>query len=240
MKKNNMNKISNQTLASIVNLNHQVVPVFEKYDLDFCCKGKRMLSDACIEKGLEPHVVVQELEAAMAAGKEKSMPFSEMSAEQLINHILVRHHFYVKQSMPLIYMHLEKVASKHGDNYPYMKQVFDLFAEVQEEMTAHLHKEEAILFPRIKEMEKWAKKKSNATFPRNYIHGPIAVMENEHEHAGDILFRIRELTSHYTAPKGACTTFKVSLAELKEFEDDLHEHVHLENNILFPKAQQFI
>ena len=235
-----MNDISNQTLASIVTMNHQVVPILEKYDLDFCCKGKRMLSDACIEKGLEPHIVIQELEAAMAKGKEKSMPFTEMSAEQLVNHILVHHHFYVKQSMPLIYMHLEKVASKHGEHYPYMKQVFDLFAEIQKEMTAHMHKEEAFLFPRIKEMEKCVEIKSNSTFSTNYIQGPIAVMENEHEHAGDILFRIRELTDHYTAPKGACTTFKVSLSELKEFEDDLHEHVHLENNILFPKALQFI
>jgi regulator of cell morphogenesis and NO signaling len=233
-----MKTIYEQTLASLVKENYRVVPVLEKYNLDFCCRGKKSLQDACLEKGLELSGVAAELEAAVIAPGTNRMSFEKMSAEQLISHILVNHHFYVKQAMPLIYMHLAKVAAKHGIHYPYMVQVLELFEKIQEEMTSHMHKEEAILFPRIKEMEKLHPENRKTEFPSNYLIAPITVMEIEHEHAGDILFKIRELTNNYTAPDDACTTFRVCLSELKEFEDDLHEHVHLENNILFPQAQR--
>jgi len=235
-----MKDISKHTLASIVTNNHHVVPVLEKYELDFCCRGKRTLADACIEKKIELERIELELESVMMTGGGKSMPYTEMSTEKLINHILVRHHFYVKQAMPLIYMHLEKVANKHGDRYPYMKEVFLLFEILQKEMNLHMQKEEKILFPRIKEMEQKFTQMSSSDVPANFIIAPISVMETEHEHVGDILYKIRKLTSNYAIPEGACTTFKVVLAELKEFEDDLHEHVHLENNILFPKALNFV
>ena len=235
-----MINISEQTLASIVTANHQVVPVLERYNLDFCCKGKRVLADACNEKGLELDKVVQELESVMIPGKGKSMPFSKMSAEQLIGHILVHHHFYVKESMPLIFMHLEKVVFKHGDKYPYMRQVLELFSEIQDEMTSHMQKEEIILFPQIKDVERWVMDEGKKGVPVNFIEVSVAAMETEHDHAGEAMFKIRDLTNNYTAPEGACTTFNVCLAELKEFEEDLHRHVHLENNILFPKAKQFL
>ncbi len=234
-----MKDLSNQTLASLVTGNHKIVPILEKYNLDFCCRGKRSLQDACREKGLEPDSIVNELNAVLGDVDSKSMPFTEMSAEQLVNHILVRHHYYVKQAMPLIRMHLEKVAGKHGDNFPFMKEVLELFGIIQEEMTTHMQKEENVLFPRIREMERLNLQKSLTNRPESYLAAPISVMENEHEHAGDAMFRIRDLTNNYTIPEGACTTFRVCLSELKEFEDDLHEHVHLENNILFPKALQF-
>jgi regulator of cell morphogenesis and NO signaling len=231
-----MTNISQQTLASIVKENHHAVPVLEKYSLDFCCKGKRSLAEACTEKGLPVQDIESELSAAMVQENDKRMPLSQMTAEQLISHILVRHHFYVKQSMPTIMFHLGKVASKHGDRFPYMKEVLAIFSEVQHEMSAHMQKEEFILFPRIKDLEHAAIHHDRSSSPHNFIDGPIALMEAEHEHAGEAMFRIRELTNNYTAPETACTTFRVVLAELKEFEEDLHEHVHLENNILFPKA----
>ena len=104
----------------------------------------------------------------------------------------------------------------------------------------HMHKEEVILFPRIKEIEAVSSIKQKRNFTEGYIAGPIQVMETEHDHAGELLYRIRELTNGYTAPADACTTFKVSLAELKEFEEDLHRHVHLENNLLFPLAEKML
>jgi regulator of cell morphogenesis and NO signaling len=235
-----MISISQQTLASIVKNSPRAVPVLEKYDLDFCCKGKRLLADACNEKGLAVDDIVNELATAIASPSGKSMPFTEMSAEQLIGHILIHHHFYVKQSMPLIYTHLEKVASKHGDRFPYMKEVFQLFSALRNEMVSHMQKEEFILFPRIKELEKLQAGKQGSRLSQNFINEPIGVMEDEHTHAGDTMFKIRALTNNYIAPEEACTTFKVSLAELKEFEEDLHQHVHLENNILFPKAQLMV
>ncbi len=233
-----MKNTSEQSLASIVTLNHQAVPVFEKYNLDFCCKGKRTLTEACNEKGLPVETLLKELEMVQENEKQIQMPFTEMDAGQLIGYILIHHHFYVKQSMPLIFSHLEKVASKHGSRYPYMQKVFELFGMIQEEMILHMQKEEMILFPRIKEIEHLFNNNQQTNISDGYITGPVNVMETEHEHAGKILDEIRQLSNNYTAPEDACTTFKISLAELKEFEEDLHKHVHLENNLLFPKAEK--
>jgi regulator of cell morphogenesis and NO signaling len=233
-----MTNLAQQTLASIVTNNHFTVPVMEKYNLDFCCKGKRTLADACIEKGLPLETISEELEKSSAALQTNKMPFTEMTAEQLISYILIHHHFYVKQSMPTIIGHLEKVATKHGDRFPYMVEVFVLFKEIYEEMTAHMYKEEIILFPRIKEVAAMYKAKELLNLSQGYLAAPIEVMEHEHDLAGEILYKIRNLTNNYTPPADACTTFQVSLAELKEFEEDLHRHVHLENNLLFPMAEK--
>lgn len=235
-----MKNITEQTLASIVSGNHQTVPVLEKYHLDFCCKGKRTLAEACSEKGLTVDTVAEELLNRMQAEQTSTFPFSSMNAEQLISYILIKHHFYVKQAMPTILSHLERVAQKHGDHFPYMVEVFGLFKEVSEEMTSHMQKEEMILFPRIKEIEAVSSIRQNRKFTEGYIAGPIQVMEMEHDQAGEILYKIRQLTNSYTPPADACTTFRVSLAELKEFEEDLHKHVHLENNLLFPLAEKLL
>ena len=231
-----MPAIAQQTLATIVNNNHQTVPVLEKYHLDFCCNGKRTLAEACTEKGLPLKNIAEELEKKMNAEQSSFLPFTSMTAEQLISYILIHHHFYVKQSIPAILAHIEKVVTKHADRFPFMVEVLYLFREVAQEMTMHMHKEEAILFPRIKEVETLLSIHQKRKHAEGYISEPVQVMEMEHEHAGELLYRIRELTNSYTPPADACTTFKISLAELKEFEEDLHKHVHLENNILFPLA----
>lgn len=217
--------------------NHSSVLVLEKYNLDFCCKGKRTLSDACSEKGLSLETILAELQTSGVRAGTK-MPYTEMTPEQLISYILIHHHFYVKQSMPAILSHLAKVASKHGDRFPYMMEVLALFTEITEEMTMHMHKEEVILFPRIKEISALQQAHQQRNLMPGYISAPIQVMQHEHDRAGEIMYNIRKLTNNYTPPEGACTTFQVCLAELKEFEEDLHKHVHLENNILFPLAEK--
>lgn len=234
-----MTNISDQTLASMVTGNHQIVPVLEKYNLDFCCKGKRTLAQACAEKGVKIESITEELKSLTNAAGRQQMPFTEMSAEQLISYILIHHHFYVAQSMPTIIAHLNKVATKHGERFPYMKEVYELFTIIMREMTLHMQKEESVLFPRIKEVESLHNSGKASEILPGYIKMPVDAMEADHEEAGDILYRIRTLTNNYTPPQDACTTFKVTLAELKEFEEDLHKHVHLENNILFPKAIQY-
>jgi len=235
-----MTNLAEQTLATIVTNNHFTVPVLEKYNLDFCCKGKRTLTDACIEKGLSVEIVTAELENSLADLQNNKMPFTEMTAEQLISYILIHHHFYVKQSMPTILGHLEKVAAKHGEHFPYMIEVLHLFKEINAEMKLHMHKEEVILFPRIKEVAALQDAHQKQNVVAGYIAAPIQTMEQEHDHAGNILYQIRALTNNYTPPAEACTTFRVCLAELKEFEDDLHRHVHLENNLLFPLAERML
>ena len=235
-----MTNLKERTLASIVTEQSQSVRVLEKYDLDFCCKGKRTLAEACAEKGISIVNILEELQQAVVPGEKPRMPFAEMTAGQLISHILIHHHFYVKQTMPTIYDHLEKVASKHGNRYPYMVKVFQLFTAIREEMTLHMQKEELVLFPRITEVENLFNMHQKTKRSGGYINAPISMMENEHEHAGELLFEIRRLTDNYHPPVDACTTFKLSLTELKEFEEDLHRHVHLENNLLFPKAKKML
>lgn len=235
-----MTNIADQTLATIVTNNHSTVPVLEKYHLDFCCKGKRTLADACAEKGLSVEAIAAELEQTITVNLATKMPFTEMTAEQLISYILIHHHFYVKQSMPVILGHLEKVATKHGDRFPYMIEVLKLFTAIKDEMTSHMHKEEMILFPRIKEVMALRESNQDGNLGEGYISAPIAAMEHEHDHAGTILYTIRELTNTYTPPADACTTMQVCFAELKEFEEDLHRHVHLENNLLFPLAEKMM
>jgi regulator of cell morphogenesis and NO signaling len=234
-----MTNISEQTLASLVSSNHQSAGVLEKYQLDFCCKGKRTLAEACDEKKLSLAEITAELEK-LTAEHEKHLPFEEMSAEQLISYILIHHHFYVKQALPRIRQHIEKVAYKHGEHFPFMIKVYENFLAVYEEFTMHMEKEELILFPRIKQIERQLDQQSVAAYQKGYISAPVRIMEQEHEHAGELMADIRKLTNNYEVPDGACTTFRVTLAELKEFEEDLHKHVHLENYILFPKAQAIV
>ena len=235
-----MTNITKQTLASIVSEHLQTVPVLEKYHLDFCCKGKRTLAEACTQKGLSIEAVMKELEEATDETNNRNMPFNEMNAEQLIGHILIHHHYYVKQSMPTIVAHLTKVVAKHAEKFPFLIDALNLFNQLKNEMILHMHKEETVLFPRIKEVASFYHFKQKKNIGSNYINGPVAVLESEHDEAGEIMYTIRQLTNNYTAPEGACTTFIVTLAELKEFEEDLHRHVHLENNILFPLAEKMI
>jgi regulator of cell morphogenesis and NO signaling len=235
-----MTNTAEQTLASIVTEHSQTAMVLEKFNLDFCCKGKRTLAEACLEKGLSVEAVMEELEASSKSNSNASIPFTEMNVEQLIRYILVHHHFYVKQAMPAIEEHLTKVASKHGAHFSYLKEVLQLFIHLKNEMSLHLQKEEVVLFPRIKEIEALYNYKQKKNIDASYIFAPVGVMETEHDEAGEIMNKIRQLTDNYKAPIEACTTFKLVMEELKKFEEDLHKHVHLENNLLFPVAENML
>ncbi|MFT3676917.1 MAG: iron-sulfur cluster repair di-iron protein [Chitinophagaceae bacterium] len=234
-----MTNLSQQTLAEIVTNDHRTATVLEKYSLDFCCKGKRTLTDACTEKGLDVDNILAELQPVLEMPAQKHLPFTEMSAEQLVSFIVTHHHYYVKQIMPQLLMHLQKVAVKHGNRFPFMIEVFNLFARVQEEMSLHMQKEERILFPAIIKAEQAFINGENAGMACSVIGGAVMVMEKEHDEAGELMAAIRQLTDSYQPPADACNTFRLSLAELKGFEEDLHRHVHLENHILFPMAATF-
>ena len=240
-KLNIMNEsFSSLSLAQIVNNHHQAASVFEKYHLDFCCKGKRSLEQACNEQQLSISQVTEDLENVFTKDNDSTtIDFEKMSLIQLTDYIVQTHHAYVKNEMPQIQAYLQKVASKHGERHPELYKIFQIFNAVKEEMEGHMKKEELILFPRIKEMQKLIDNE-NANFQLNitYLQSPINVMEQEHDHAGGLLNDIRILSSDYTPPQDACTTYRLSFASLKAFELDLHQHVHLENNILFPKAIQ--
>jgi regulator of cell morphogenesis and NO signaling len=229
--------LTSLSLAQIVNSNHQAASVFEKYHLDFCCKGKRSLEQACSEQELPVAQVTEELENIFANDNKTVIDFDKLNMIQLCEYIIQTHHAYVKNEMPQIYAYLQKVSSKHGERHPELYKIFQIFSAVREEMEGHMKKEELILFPRIKELQKLADNE-NAQLQLNigYLQSPITVMEQEHDHAGNLLNDIRIFSDNYTPPQDACTTYRLSFAALKAFELDMHQHVHLENNILFPKA----
>jgi len=232
-----MIELNNKTLAQIVSADHRAASVFEKYNLDFCCNGKRSLQQACDEIQLPVDRIAGELSSVTSSCKTP-VEFDKMSLTQLADYIVFTHHSYVKNEMPLVFGYLQKVASKHGDRHPEMRDVFEVFSAVKEEMEKHMQKEEFILFPRIKSLETEMAGKSGLNNKMAYLQLPIHLMEEEHEHAGRLLEEIRQLTDNYAPPEDACTTYRLSLAALQAFELDLHQHVHLENNILFPKPLQ--
>jgi len=232
-----MNDLLTKSLAQIVNNNHRAAGVFEKHHLDFCCKGKRSLQQACAEIELSTDKILAELKSNETGHKGKTATdFNTISLSQLVEYIVTTHHEYVKKEMPAIAMYLQKIAAKHGEHHPEMLKVFELFMAVKEEMEQHMQKEEVVLFPRIKELEKQLGTGNSSQVNISYLKAPIHMMEQEHEHAGDALAEIRKLTSNFNPPADACTTYRLSFAALEAFELNLHQHVHLENNILFPKA----
>ena len=230
-----MTTLYSKSLAQIVNENHKTAYVFEKYHLDFCCKGKRLLQQACEEIKVPVEQVIAELENVTSDSKI-SVDFDKMSLTQLANYIVLTHHDYIKRELPLIYSYLQKVASKHGDRHPELLAVFNAFVELQEDLIQHMEKEEIILFPRIMMVELYSHDNSEVQINRSYVESPITVMEQEHENAGELLAQMRELTNNYSLPADACTTYRLTFAALQAFEMDMHQHIHLENNILFPKT----
>lgn len=231
-----MPDFSNQTLAEIVTNDHRTAALFEKYHLDFCCKGRRTLTQACKELNIPAAELVNEL-ANVTAAPDTVTDFNHMSLGELSNYIVSTHHIYVKNEMPQTLAYLQKVASKHGGRHPEMYKITALYTALKEEMELHMQKEEMILFPRISETEKYVlDKQHKPPFSLTYLQAPVSVMEQEHDHAGETMSEIRKLTNNYIPPADACTTFRLSYASLEAFERDLHQHVHLENNMLFPKA----
>lgn len=230
-----MSQLIARSLAQIVNDNYKAAAVFEKYDLDFCCKGKRSLQQACDDKSVSLTEVLPALEALQNT-RDTPVDFQRMKLSQITDYIVATHHAYVREQLPQVYGYLQRVAAKHGDRHPEMRKVFALFAQVKQELEDHMQKEELVVFPRVNDVERQL---ANKTFPGltiTYLQAPLEMMEAEHEQAGRILSEIRQLTNDYTAPADACTTYRLCLSSLQAFELDLHQHVHLENNVLFPRA----
>lgn len=236
--KTSESEYNTQTLSEIVKNNFKAAAVFEKYNLDFCCKGNKFLSAACVEKGVDESEILSELQR-IKTYQNSSINYEEWSLDFLIDYIVNTHHSYVRRMIPIISEHVNKIATVHGQNHPELKEIARIFSVVYKDLKQHMMKEEEILFPHIKYL---VKSKANGTKIESPYFGtvqnPIRLMESEHQNAGDELFEIRRLSNSYKVPEDACNTFSVTFQELKEFEEDLHKHVHLENSILFPKSIQ--
>ncbi|MBI5916703.1 MAG: iron-sulfur cluster repair di-iron protein [Bacteroidetes bacterium] len=235
-----MKNFLESTLAELVSENTAAAGVFEKHGLDFCCKGKRTLENACQSQGLDAAAIAGEIEEVFSKpGAAAASHFQNMPLDELADYIVEQHHAYIRHVIPLLSAHTQKVAERHGGGNPSLVKIAELWQSVAEDMTAHMLKEEQILFPYIKRLVAAAETNNPALFPRQpFVSNPIRVMEQEHDAAGELMRQIRELSNDYTPPLVACTTYRLSFNELREFGEDLHRHVHLENNLLFPKAEE--
>lgn len=232
-----MENLRNKTVGEIVKDDFRAADIFTSYGIDFCCGGKISVATACAEAKTEESVVISALENLKNQAGAAAYDFDGWKLDFLTDYIINTHHQYVKRAIPQILPLAQKVADVHGDNHPEVVKINHLFQDLAEELTSHLHKEEMILFPYIKKLvaaEAAGGCDDGACF--GTIASPISVMEAEHENAGVILKQMFSLSDGYTAPEDACNTFRVLYGKLKEFEDDLHVHIHLENNILFPKS----
>ena len=216
------------------------VRVFEKFGIDYCCGGKRPLEAVCAEKGHDFSAVQRELEAAMAVAPTTERNWNSVPLSEIIRHIVATHHEYLRRELPRIENRLEKVYRVYNQRYgPTLIGLPEVFASLSAELTSHMAKEENVLFPAIEAYERAADTgKPLPTVPFGTVANPIHMMEDEHEIAGQALSRIREITQDFAVPEHACVTFRALMSGLDELERDLHMHIHLENNVLFPRAKQ--
>lgn len=212
--------------------------VLEKYGIDYCCGGKRSLQDACREKGVSPAGVKNEITDAVAAVPAGGKNWSAAPLRELIQHIVTKHHEYLKLELPRVGQSVRTVVRVHGAKDPAaLHELETVYEGFWQELDLHMHKEEMMLFPAIERCEAAAQGGGPLpTSPFGSIANPIAVMEREHDGAGHALGRIRELTMGFNAPSYACSTYLAMLDGLQALEADLHTHIHLENNILFPRV----
>lgn len=226
-----------ETLGEIATKDLRKAQIFKKYGLDFCCGGKKTVKQACAEKGLDVAQVEHELQQADKTVTSRPMPYNEWSLDFLAEFIVSTHHAYIRKTLPDIMAYASKVARVHGNHHPELIRVNQLVEAMNAELTPHMMKEENVLFPFIKELVK--AKNSKVAFQGSHfgtVQNPIRMMEMEHDAVGEIAEELNRVTSNYTLPADACASYSLLYRLLDEFEDDLHLHIHLENNILFPKA----
>lgn len=213
------------------------IRVFEKYGIDYCCGGHRPLAQVCAERSLPINDVLAAIENAAAQQKPTGPDWMSFQLGAICDHIVRTHHAYIRSELPRLHSLAEKVVARHGDDRPELPQIQQLIDAVGNDLISHLAKEEMMLFPYITNLER----NFSACGPNSFgcsgsVRNPIRVMMAEHDVAGEILAQIRKLSSDYKLPEGACPTYRTFYLSLEEFEKDLHQHVHLENNILFPRA----
>jgi regulator of cell morphogenesis and NO signaling len=229
--------LNKTSIGELVSHDWRKAEVFKKYGIDFCCGGKRTIAEACEKKGIDPALVDADLRQVEEQTSANPNNFNQWELDFLADYIVNRHHKYVSQAMPFLDELSVKVARVHGDHHPELTDIEQHTQDVIQELSSHIHKEEMILFPYIKLLAQAKHNKTSmARPPFGTIANPINMMEAEHTSAGSSMEAIEELSNRFTAPVDACMSYQVLFAKLQEFQQDLHQHIHLENNILFPKA----
>jgi len=229
----------NTTIGEIVAADYRTAKVFETHGIDFCCGGKVALSAICQEKGINPDALLREIEEIKSEQIDRSQNHTSWELPFLVDYIVSTHHAYLKENDVKIATYARKIAEVHGVHHPEVVEIATIFQKIATDMAVHLLEEEEVFFPAIKRADA-ERKAGNAPSQEdcNVIKESLAKLGREHEEIGDAIHTIRHLSKDYAIPKDTCNTFMLTYQKLEELEDDLHKHVHLENNILFPKASQ--
>lgn len=231
-----MNITEERTVGQIVKDDYRTAQVFQQYKLDFCCGGNRTIEETCAKKNIEPQVIYEALEQLDQAGRKEDN-YDQWSLDFLVDYIVNNHHKFTRNKLPEIGKYAKKVVKVHGGRHEELHEIYNEFTMLHTEIFNHLDKEERILFPYIKKLVEADKNGTKPEKPEfEGAANPIAMMEEEHDEAGTTMAKIRKLSNDFTPPADACTTYRLLFENLEGFEKDLHKHVHLENNILFPKA----
>jgi len=219
------------SIGEIVAMDFRAASVFKESGIDFCCGGRMTIEEACKDKGLDQSEVLRRLAALESSPADTVHNFNEWDLGFLCDYLVNTHHKFVLNTLPELVFYTEKIASVHGETHPELKEVSGLFSEISRELQQHLRNEEENLFPAIKEFNL-----SGSMEAKAIVISQIARLSSEHEFAGGAMDRINTITSDYAVPADGCNSYHVAFRLLEKFEDDLHVHVHLENNILYPKA----
>ena len=225
-----MSELKNKTIGEWVAQDYRTAAVFKKHSIDFCCQGNRSIQSACESNGIELAKVMEDIGLALRIKKDSGADYKTWPIDLLADYIEKKHHRYVAASIPVLKQYLQKICSVHGHSHPELLEILELFNHSADELTTHMKKEELMVFPVIREMV------SLNAIGKKSVKNPIQVMMHEHDTEGERFRKISSLSNYYTPPSDGCNTYKVAYELLKEFEEDLHIHIHLENNILFPKA----
>jgi len=234
-----MESLIEKPIGQIVAENYRTAQIFKNHKIDFCCQGNRSLQEAAEKKKLDAQVILNEIIAVLKTEKDDTTDYKSWPLDLLADYIEKKHHRYVEEKIPVLKPYLEKLCRVHGERHPELLEITDHFNKSADELAAHMKKEEIILFPAIRKMMQAKQTGSKLEKPHfGTVQNPIQMMMMEHETEGERFRKIDELSNNYTPPADACSTYCVTFALLQEFENDLHRHIHLENNILFPKAAE--
>lgn len=232
-----METLEKITIGEYVAKDFRTAAIFSKYGIDFCCKGNRTIEEACEKKNVDTDQLMDQINTVLATKNDSTIDFKIWPLDLLADYIEKTHHRYVEEKTQILLPFLDKLCKVYGANHPELFEINELFIGCAGELAQHMKKEELILFPFIKKMAKAALTEEPIVKPQfGTVKNPIAMMMEEHEAEGDRFVKIAALTNNYTPPADGCSTFRVTYAMLADFEQDLHKHIHLENNILFPSA----
>ncbi len=232
-----MNIEQHNIVGELVAQDYRTASVFHSYGIDFCCRGNRSLSEVCEKNNVPVDQLIQQLEAIVAHQAVDNADYKNWPLDKLAEYIETTHHRYIEEKTPAIKQYLDKLCKVHGDRHPELFEITAVFNESAGDLAAHMKKEELILFPFIRKMVE-ANRKGETVSKAHFgsVENPVAMMREEHDAEGERFRLIAKLSDNYTPPADACATYSVTFAMLAEFENDLHLHIHLENNILFPRA----